>query len=125
MRALPDDGNRYEVVDGELLATPGPSWQHQRGAQRLFLRLHPYVAANAVGYAMIAPAHVEFGSDRMVEPDRFVVPLVGGRVPRKVTVASLATLRARGERTVFPADRGAVAGALATGLPAGLPGALG
>lgn len=125
MRALPDDGNRHEVAGGELLATPGPSWQHQRGARRLFPRLHPYLPANAVGYAMTAPAHVEFGSDRMLEPDLFVVPPVGGRVPRKVTVASLATLRARGERAVFVDDRGAVAGALTTGLPAGLPGALG
>ena len=27
--ALPDDGNRYEVLDGELAMTPAPSWDHQ------------------------------------------------------------------------------------------------
>lgn len=27
--ALPDDGNRYEVLDGELFVTPVPSWGHQ------------------------------------------------------------------------------------------------
>lgn len=25
VRALPDDGNRYELVDGELLTSPPPS----------------------------------------------------------------------------------------------------
>ena len=30
VRALPDDGNRYEVIGGELFVTPAPSWTHQR-----------------------------------------------------------------------------------------------
>ena len=29
LRDLPDDGNRYEVIDGELFVTPTPSWKHQ------------------------------------------------------------------------------------------------
>jgi hypothetical protein len=29
VRALPDDGNRYEVIDGELFVTPAPSVAHQ------------------------------------------------------------------------------------------------
>lgn len=29
--ALPDNGHRYEVVDGELLVTPAPSWRRPRG----------------------------------------------------------------------------------------------
>jgi hypothetical protein len=29
VRALPDDGNRYEVVHGELLVSPGPRLLHQ------------------------------------------------------------------------------------------------
>ena len=28
---LPDDGNRYEVIDGELFVTSAPAWRHQRG----------------------------------------------------------------------------------------------
>jgi len=28
VRAIPDDNNRYEVVDGELFVTPAPSWRH-------------------------------------------------------------------------------------------------
>ena len=30
VRALPDDGKRYEVLDGELFVTPAPGSPHQR-----------------------------------------------------------------------------------------------
>lgn len=33
--AFPDDGNRYELVDGELLVTPAPSLPHQWVLSRL------------------------------------------------------------------------------------------
>ncbi len=82
VRALPEDGKRYEVVDGELLVSPGPSWQHQMALTKLFLRLHGYLAPRALGEVMVAPADVEFDETRMVEPDLFVVPLIGGRAPR-------------------------------------------
>src|SRR5512146_518585 len=82
VRALPDDGKRYEVVDGELLVTPAPSWAHQAASRKLFLRLHPYLASCGIGEAILAPANVEFANDRMVEPDLFVVPLIDGRAPR-------------------------------------------
>jgi Uma2 family endonuclease len=36
---LPDDGSRYEVVDGALVVTPPPSDFHQAVARRLFLQL--------------------------------------------------------------------------------------
>ncbi len=35
VRSLPDDGNRYEVVDGILLVSPAPSWPHQNAVGEL------------------------------------------------------------------------------------------
>jgi hypothetical protein len=29
LELLPDNGNRYEIIDGELLVTRAPHWQHQ------------------------------------------------------------------------------------------------
>ncbi|MGI9078717.1 MAG: hypothetical protein ACR2G6_15515 [Gemmatimonadaceae bacterium] len=29
VQAIPDDGNRYEVIDGELFVTPAPAFKHQ------------------------------------------------------------------------------------------------
>ena len=82
VRALPDDGNRYEVIDGELFVTPAPTWEHQAAARNLFRRLDGYLVGHAIGEAILASADVEFAADRMVEPDLFVVPLVAGRIPR-------------------------------------------
>ncbi len=76
--ALPDDGNRYEVVDGELLVTPAPSWLHQRAVRELSVRLQTF--AEGLGLECIfAPADVTFSPRRVAEPDVFIVPLVDGR----------------------------------------------
>ena len=81
VRALPDDGNRYEVIGGELFVTPAPSWTHQRAVGELYRVLMPYLEEHALGVAIIAPADVLFGPRDMVEPDLFVVPLVDGKAP--------------------------------------------
>lgn len=38
---LPDDGNRYEIVDGKLRVSPGPAWRHNTAASRLARQLEP------------------------------------------------------------------------------------
>jgi Uma2 family endonuclease len=81
VRALPDDGKRYEVIDGELFVTPAPTWSHQRAAFTLAMRLAAYVDQHAIGDVLVAPAEVLVSRDVKVEPDAFVVPLVGGRKP--------------------------------------------
>lgn len=40
VRALPDDGNRYETVHGELLVTPAPRVWHQEVLLRIMVKLH-------------------------------------------------------------------------------------
>lgn len=82
VRALPDDGNRYEVIDGELFVTPGPTWRHGEAAQELLFRLRAYCVATRAGHTKIAPQDVTWGERTMVEPDVFVVPIVAGRKPR-------------------------------------------
>jgi Uma2 family endonuclease len=81
--ALPDDGQRYEVVDGELFVTPGPGEFHQDIVGRLYIRLDAYLAGHGIGRAMISPADVRRGDRRRnrVQPDVFVVRLVNGKRP--------------------------------------------
>jgi Uma2 family endonuclease len=79
-RALPDDGNRYEVLDGELFVTPAPALLHQRALLELYDRLKPYVVAHGLGEALLSPADIEFSPKRLVQPDLFVIPdAPGGR----------------------------------------------
>ena len=80
--ALPWDGNRYEVLDGELFVSPAPSWTHQSAIERLFPRLSTYVDVHALGLAKLSPADIVFGPRRLVQPDIFVVPRQGAGTPR-------------------------------------------
>lgn len=78
---LPDDGNRYEVIDGELYVTPAPSLRHQEAVSVLSRILADYLDREGVGHAFFAPADIRFSSARLVQPDVFVTPLVNGRRP--------------------------------------------
>jgi len=78
---LPDDGNRYEVVDGVLFVTPAPRYVHQDGVAAFLLLLRAYLGRDPVGWCRHAPADVVFGPRDGVQPDLFVAPMVGGRRP--------------------------------------------
>ena len=74
VRALPEDGNRYEVVHGELLVTPAPRLPHQVVVTRLVGHLFDYLAANPIGVVLASPAGISWGrGDVLVQPDVFVV----------------------------------------------------
>ena len=82
VHALPDDGKRYEIIDGELFVTPAPSFDHQDTAFLLARRLHAYLATQRVGHMFMAPTDVIFGPRTLVQPDVVVVPLNAGKRPR-------------------------------------------
>lgn len=71
---LPDDGNRYEVVDGELFVTPPPGAAHEEVLAVLSALLQPYVARHGLGRVYHPRAVVEAEGSR-VEPDLMVRPL--------------------------------------------------
>ncbi len=75
VRALPDDGKRYETVHGELLVTPAPTAWHQEIIDRLRDQLKPFIKKHSVGHLFSAPADISWGPDVLVQPDLFVVPL--------------------------------------------------
>ena len=79
---LPDDGNRYEVVDGELFVTPAPSFAHQLVAAAIYNRLHAFVAnQKRFAWVMFAPGDVHVDMKNQVQPDIFVVPRSAAGIP--------------------------------------------
>src|SRR5512134_1163982 len=73
VRALPDDGNRYETVHGELLVTPAPRAPHQLVILRLAVALELYLRAHPVGQVLTSPADISWDDATLVQPDVFVV----------------------------------------------------
>jgi Uma2 family endonuclease len=82
LHALPEDGQRYEIIDGELFVTPAPSADHQEAVGVLYERLRKYARTHPVGHVFFAPGAVEVRRDTEVEPDVFLSPLVDGKRPR-------------------------------------------
>src|SRR5881628_4032988 len=71
VHSLPDDGNKYELVRGELFVTPPPTDEHETILARLTRLLDAFVAANGLGFVYHPRAVLRFeGSE--VEPDLMV-----------------------------------------------------
>jgi len=65
----PDDGNRYEVIDGELYVTPPPVWEHQFSSGKLFLHIGQHVYHHRLGRVVTAPVGVKLDEGSGVQPD--------------------------------------------------------
>ncbi len=66
--ALPDDGKRYEIIDGELYVSKQPQWDHQMVCGQLFVLLQGWSLQTGAGRANLAPG-VIFAEDDDVVPD--------------------------------------------------------
>ena len=80
---LPRDGNRYEVVAGELFVTPMPTPGHQIVVQRLWEALIPYVRRWGLGSVFAAGVDVFVGADEVVEPDLAVFGVPEEALPKR------------------------------------------
>ena len=72
--ALPEDGNRYELFDGQLLVTPAPLPRHQMAVQ-FSLGRHLSICKER-RYRLVAgsPADLDLGGQQLSQPDLFVLP---------------------------------------------------
>jgi len=71
---FPDDGNRYELLDGVLLVTPGPRQAHQRIAQEIAARL--WTGVRATGYGnVVGPGVISLPPGTQLQPDILVYPV--------------------------------------------------
>jgi Uma2 family endonuclease len=66
---LPNDGKRYEIIDGELFVTPAPKILHQKAVSRLSASLLTFAEREGVGQVLVAPVDVVFSRFDVVEPD--------------------------------------------------------
>ncbi len=66
---MPDDGRRYELIGGEIVVSPAPTWLHQELAARLFELLRLFVVPRKLGRVAFAPLDVRLSIHDSVQPD--------------------------------------------------------
>ena len=73
LTALPDDGNRYEIIGGQLFVSPSPNSRHQRVSFELSGALYVFLKQTGMGFGFSAPADVHLSPNDVVQPDILVV----------------------------------------------------
>ncbi|BAC92032.1 Uma2 family endonuclease [Gloeobacter violaceus] len=68
LELLPDNGNRYEIVEGELLVTRAPHWKHQQVCLRIGAALDVWSNRTGLGQAAVAPGILFSEADNVI-PD--------------------------------------------------------
>lgn len=68
LELFPDDGRRYEIIDGELIGIRTPRWSHQQVTGRIFNALDAWSQATGRGEAAINPGIIFTDEDNVI-PD--------------------------------------------------------
>lgn len=90
VHAIPDDGNRYECIDGELFVSPGPVQRHQRALFDLGVILEAFIGRDPrVGWVWMAPSDLVLGPRTIVQPDLRVHAAGPKATPAEINAASL------------------------------------
>lgn len=78
VRALPEDGRRYELIDGSLIVTPAPRGVHQVAVSALERVFHRALSSATLN-VLHSPADISLGEDEVLQPDLFVYRTATGR----------------------------------------------
>lgn len=71
--ALPVSADKVELVDGEVVMGPAPTWGHQKLSMALAFRLESWSQRNPSFVVGVAPVDIRFGPGRILQPDVFVL----------------------------------------------------
>jgi Uma2 family endonuclease len=70
---LPDDGKRYEIIDGELYLLPTPNLPHQSILGNLFCMIAGFLKEKEYGEIFLSPLDVVFSNINIIQPDLIFV----------------------------------------------------
>lgn len=68
LELLPENSNRYEIIDGELFVTRAPHWKHQKTGGKIYRALDDWSEATGLGEAVQAPGVIFSETDNVI-PD--------------------------------------------------------
>jgi Uma2 family endonuclease len=70
---FPDDGQRYELVEGMLIVTPSPGMDHEVVIHRLHVALGNFLDPAGAAH-IVGRSEIEKGERTHLEPDLLVIP---------------------------------------------------
>jgi Uma2 family endonuclease len=70
---LPDDGKRYEIIEGELIMSPAPSTIHQMTKGNFYFHVRKFIEKEKLGILFDAPTDVLMSNTNIVQPDIFFI----------------------------------------------------
>ena len=71
---FPDDGNRYELIRGELIVSPAPAPRHDVVLRRMGRLLEDYLESVGRPDTLFGLGDISWDDETLVQPDLFVVP---------------------------------------------------
>jgi Uma2 family endonuclease len=90
--AIPADGRRYELHEGEVSVTPASGTRHQRVVGNLFVALREHVTARGLGEVFVSPIDCILSDTSVVQPDIVYVATARGSVVRERGIEGVPTL---------------------------------
>jgi len=69
LREMPNDGKRYELIEGEVFMAPSPNLKHQRAASNLHFAIRDFLRSRDLGQIYFAPFDVVFDERTVTQPD--------------------------------------------------------
>jgi Uma2 family endonuclease len=72
-KAMPEDGKRREIINGDMFVTPSPNLKHQRISQNLNFAILKYLQKNPIGEVFTSPLDVILSDFDVLEPDLLLV----------------------------------------------------
>lgn len=70
---LPDNGKRYEIINGELYMVPAPTLGHQDTIGEFYFTIKSFIQTNPLGKIYLAPTDIVFSEIDILQPDLIFV----------------------------------------------------
>lgn len=90
--AIPNDGKRHEIIEGEHYVSPAPNLYHQEISRRLQFQLYMAIEIPELGVVIDAPVDVQLSEKNIVQPDLVIIRKRNRRIMTPIQVKGIPDL---------------------------------
>jgi Uma2 family endonuclease len=90
--AIPEDGQRHEIIGGDHFVNPAPNLYHQEVSRHLQFQLYQSIELKKLGVVIDAPVDVQLSDHDIVQPDLVIVTREKKRILTPIKVKGIPDL---------------------------------